>query len=72
MDWPASVVRVFVVAGIIVSFYVSVRLVIWLVVKISSIKLFLELRRELEPRHKPPPGQAVNRRRTARRCSCAA
>jgi hypothetical protein len=43
-----------VVLGIIISFYLSVRLVTWLMVKISSFELFLELRRELEPKHKPP------------------
>ena len=42
------------VVGIVISFYFSVRLVTWLMVKISSIELFLELRRELNPRHKPP------------------
>ena len=44
----------FVVVGIVISFYFSVRLVTWLMVKISSIELFLDLRRELNPRHKPP------------------
>ena len=44
----------FVVVGIVISFYFSVRLVTWLMVKISAIELFLELRRELNPRHKPP------------------
>lgn len=44
----------FVVLGIVISFYFSVRLVAWLIVKISSFQLFLELRRELEPKHKPP------------------
>jgi hypothetical protein len=42
----------FVVVGIVVSFYFSVRLVTWLIVKMSSLRLFLELRRELEARHK--------------------
>lgn len=44
----------FVVVGIVISFYFSVRLVTWLMVKISAIQLFQELRRELNPRHKPP------------------
>ena len=43
-----------VVVGIVISFYLSVRLVTWLLVKISSLQLFWELRRELKPRHKPP------------------
>ena len=44
----------FLVVGMAVSFYLSVRLVTWLLVKISSVELFLELRRELEADHKPP------------------
>jgi hypothetical protein len=44
----------FVVVGFVISFYFSVRLVTWLMVKISSLQLSLELRRELEPRRKPP------------------
>jgi hypothetical protein len=44
----------FVVLGFVLSFYLSVRLVTWLMVKISSLELFLELRRELKPKHKPP------------------
>jgi len=40
--------------GIVISFNLSVRLVIWLLVKISSLQLFWDLRRELKPRHKPP------------------
>jgi hypothetical protein len=44
----------FVVVGFVISFYFSVRLVTWLMVKISSLELSLELRRELDPRHKPP------------------
>jgi hypothetical protein len=51
LSWPEAM---FVVVGIVISFYFSVRLVTWLMVKISSIELFLELRRELNPRHKPP------------------
>jgi hypothetical protein len=43
-----------VVVGIVISFYLSVRLVTWLLVKISSLQLFWELGRELKPRHKPP------------------
>jgi hypothetical protein len=44
----------YVVVGIVISFYFCVRLVTWLMVKISSFELFLELRRELEPKDKPP------------------
>jgi hypothetical protein len=48
MEW------MYVVLGFVLSFYISVRLVTWLMVKISSFELFLELRRELEPKHRPP------------------
>ena len=51
LSWTESL---FVVVGVVISFYFSVRLVTWLMIKISSFELFLELRRELEPRHKPP------------------
>lgn len=42
------------VVGVVISFYFSVRLVTWVMIKISSFELFLELRRELGPRQKPP------------------
>ena len=51
LSWTESM---FVVVGVVVSFYVSVRLVTWLMVKISSLELLFELRRELGPRHSPP------------------
>jgi hypothetical protein len=46
---------VLVVAGLVISFYFSVRFVTWLHVKISSVGLFSELRRELELHERPPP-----------------
>jgi hypothetical protein len=45
----------FVVAGLVLSFYCSVRLVTWLMVKISSLELSWELRRELSARRNMPP-----------------
>lgn len=45
---------IMVVAGLIVGFYCSVRLVALLDVKISSFKLFSEPHRDLETRRRPP------------------
>lgn len=49
---------IFVVAGFVVTFYCSVRLVTWLMVKISSLQLSWELRRELGTRGNMPPSEA--------------
>ena len=45
----------FVVAGLVLSFYCSVRLVTWLMVKISALELSWKLRRELSARGSMPP-----------------
>ena len=45
----------FVVAGFVLSFYCSVRLVTWIKVKISSLGLSWGLRRELNARRDRPP-----------------
>jgi hypothetical protein len=45
----------FVVAGLVLSFYYSVRLMTWLMVKIGSLELSWELRRELSRRNTPRP-----------------
>ena len=52
-----------VVAGMVLSFYFCVRLVTWLLVKISAIELFLELPKELEPKHKPSDIPVIDDRR---------
>jgi hypothetical protein len=49
----------FVVAGLVLSFYCSVRLVTWLMVKISALELSWELRRELGARSKMPPSDTL-------------
>jgi hypothetical protein len=49
----------FVVAGLVLSFYCSVRLVTWLMVKISALELSWELRRELGARSNMPPSDTL-------------
>jgi hypothetical protein len=51
LSWTGWIV---VVGGLVLCFYGSVRCMAWLHVKISSMKLFYELRRELQRHHRPP------------------
>lgn len=51
LSWTGWIV---VVGGLVLCFYGSVRFITWLDVKISSMKLFFELRRELGRYHRPP------------------
>jgi len=44
LSWAGSM---FVVAGVVLSFYCSVRLVTWLMVKIASLELSWEIHRNL-------------------------
>ena len=54
LSWTDWIV---VVGGLVLCFYGSVRFMAWLDVKISSLKLFFELRRELERHDRPPSGR---------------
>jgi FtsH-binding integral membrane protein len=51
LSWTGWIV---VVGGLVLCFYGTVRFMAWLDVKISSMKLLYELRRELERHHRPP------------------